>query len=65
VAIGSGGEIGVTFARWGEMDDASRAAWHAYMRTHWGTDLLGGYAKLCTPDPEMVRFYQEVTWTRV
>lgn len=50
-AIGSDPELGVLFARWGDMDDSSRAAWFARMRADWGADLLGGYARLCFPRP--------------
>lgn len=64
MAIGSDGEIGVTFRRWGEMTEEQRAEWSLHMRT-WGGDLLSGYAKLCHPDPERVRFYAETTWCLV
>lgn len=46
MAIGSGAEIGVTFSRWGDMDEKSRQAWFDYMRKTWGSDLVGGYATL-------------------
>jgi hypothetical protein len=46
MAIGSDPEIGMTFARWGDMDNAARAAWFRHIQTHWGADLLGGYATL-------------------
>jgi hypothetical protein len=46
MAIGSEGEIGVQFARWGEMDAKSQQAWFDYMREQWGGDLLRGYAKV-------------------
>lgn len=49
MAIGSDAEIGVVFTRWGEMDAQSRLAWFARMRDEWGSDLVGGYGKVCYP----------------
>lgn len=65
MAIGSDPEIGVVFARWGGMDDESRTAWFRYMQERWGSDLMGGYAKVCHPDPERFPYLDEVTWTLV
>lgn len=48
MSIGSAPEVGVRFARWGDMDEASRIAWHRHMVTAWGSDLQGGYATLVT-----------------
>ena len=49
MAIGSDGEIGVVFARWGDMDEASRQAWYRFMRTEWHANLMAGYATICQP----------------
>ena len=49
MAIGSDGEIGVTFTRWGDMDDFSKLMWFQHMQLMWGPDLLGGYAILVYP----------------
>ena len=65
MAIGSDGEIGVTFSRWGDMDQASRWAWYAFMRTQWGPDLHGGHAKLCYPVPERIQHHHETSWCDV
>jgi hypothetical protein len=50
VSIGSAPEVGVTFARWGEMDEASRQAWFDRVRG-WveSGNLMIGYANLCFP----------------
>lgn len=49
MAIGSDPEVGVEFARWGDMNELSRHMWFRYMQQHWGADLCGGYAKLIYP----------------
>jgi hypothetical protein len=54
MAIGSDGEIGVSFSRWGDMDETSRKAWFKFMQEEWGEDLHGKYAKLCFPDPAKI-----------
>lgn len=61
MAIGSDPEIGVVFYRWGDMDEEARREWYAVVRS-WGADLLGGYAVLCEPDPELRRTFAETQW---
>lgn len=55
MAIGSAPEIGVQFTTWGRMDDASRQAWFAHIRTNWSGDLMGGYAKTCYPSNQRIQ----------
>lgn len=62
MAIGSEGEIGVEFTQWGKMDEPSRQAWFRFMREHWSGDLMGGYAKVVHPDPDLRRRYAEGSW---
>jgi hypothetical protein len=64
MAIGSDPEIGVVFWRWGDMTDEQKALWFEEIRS-WGSDLLGGYATLCYPDPERMAFYSEINWTMI
>lgn len=46
MAIGSDPEIGVSFSRWGDMNDVSRQAWFTHMRENWHPNLMAGYATL-------------------
>lgn len=62
MAIGSDPEIGVVFTRWGDMDDEQRVAWFRHMREFMGGDLMGGYGKVCYPDPELRSLYLETQW---
>lgn len=63
MAIGSAPEIGATFARWGDMDEASREAWFQRVRGWVATgNLMDGYAKLCYPDPERIRHFHEMSF---
>lgn len=49
MAIGSEGEIGVTFRRWGELTEEEKDEWCRTFRERFGNDLLKGYATLCYP----------------
>lgn len=49
MSIGSSPEIGVVFARWGDMTPAAKTAWFQHITAHWGGDLCGGYATVCWP----------------
>jgi hypothetical protein len=49
MAIGSEGEIGVKFGKWGDMTEEQKDLWCKYVREVWGKDLLGGYATLHYP----------------
>lgn len=44
------------------MDEEALREWSAVIRS-WGADLLGGYAVLCEPDPELRRTFAETQWT--
>lgn len=54
MAIGSEPEIGLTF-RVGPMTHEDQQRWFAHIRNVWGSNLLGGYARLCFPDRERYR----------
>lgn len=62
MAIGSDAEIGTISYRLGDMDEEALREWSAVIRS-WGADLLGGYAVLCEPDPELRRTFAETQWT--
>lgn len=49
MVIGAGGEIGVTFGRWGEMTESEKDAWCATFRDRFGDDLMRGYGTVCYP----------------
>lgn len=49
MAIGSEGEVGVTFGRWGDMTDEAKEKWLHYMRTELHPWLYAGYATLHYP----------------
>lgn len=49
MAIGSEPEIGVTFTRWGAMTPEQKRAWWDHMVTHYGHNLLAGYAVIGYP----------------
>jgi hypothetical protein len=49
MAIGSEGEVGVTFGRWGDMTEEAKEKWLHYMRTELHPWLYAGYATLHYP----------------
>ena len=55
MAIGSDPEIGMTFARWADMDTAARQAWFRHIEANWGPDLMRGYATTVHPDPDRIQ----------
>lgn len=63
MAIGSDPEIGTQFSRWGDMDEETRLEWFDFVFYQWGPDLVGGYAKVCYPDKDLVDYYRTTTWT--
>lgn len=65
MAIGSDPEVGVKFARWGDMDGPSRQAWYEYIKSRWGTHLLGGFATLHQPDPDRILHFHEMNFLDV
>lgn len=50
MAIGSDGEIGKQFGRWGDMTSQQQDEWFEYMRAMFGPDLMGGYGSVHYPD---------------
>lgn len=56
MAIGSAPEIGVTFARWGDMTPEQRTAWFAQMKG-WGKDLVAGYGTIAYPAPDRIKHH--------
>lgn len=46
LAIGSSGEIGTVFSRWGDKTPEQQAEWFKYMSDEWGSYLMNGYATL-------------------
>lgn len=59
MAIGSDAEIGVQFGRWGDMDEVARQRWFEYFPVVWGTNLMGGYAKVIYVDQARRDYYNE------
>lgn len=50
MAIGSAPEIGVTFRRWGLMNETERRDWFRFMREQFGPDGVGGYGTIVYPE---------------
>lgn len=46
MAIGSDPEIGVAFTRWGDMSEDAKKKWFLHMQETYGSDLMGGYARV-------------------
>lgn len=49
MVIGAGGEIGVSFRRWGEMTESEKNLWCATFRELFGDDLMHGYGTVSYP----------------
>jgi hypothetical protein len=47
------------------MSDVEREAWFDHMRATFEHHAMGGYGKLCEPDPELRRFFTETAWASV
>lgn len=50
MAIGSAPEIGVSFGRFGDLNDEQRRTWYEQVRAY-GPNLLAGYGVLAYPRP--------------
>lgn len=49
MAIGSEGELGVRFGRWGDMTPKEQELWSSTFRERFGDDLMKGYATVAYP----------------